>query len=53
MNQDEQLDLLKVFYFVLAGLQLLAVVFMPLGTLLGVFTIVVLQRPSLKALFAT
>ena len=26
--------------------------FMPLGTILGVFTIVVLQRPSVKALFA-
>lgn len=31
----------------------LCVVFMPLGTLLGVFTIIVLQRPSVKALFAT
>ena len=31
----------------------LACVFMPFGTVLGVFSIIVLSRPSVKALFAT
>jgi hypothetical protein len=37
-----------VFCLVIAGLNCL---FMPFGTVLGVFTIVVLIRPSVKALF--
>lgn len=36
------------FVFVMACLQCLSV---PLGTALGVFTIIVMQRPSVKALF--
>lgn len=38
------------FCLVIAGVLCL---FMPLGTVLGVFTIVVLQRPSVKALFTS
>ena len=38
-----------VFCQVMAGLCCL---FSPLGTLLGIFTLVVLQRPSVRALFA-
>lgn len=37
-----------IFILVMAGLNCLS---MPIGTLLGVFTIVVLTRPSVKALF--
>jgi hypothetical protein len=39
-----------MFCLVLAGIA--CVVCNPLGTVLGVFTIVVLMRPSVKALFA-
>lgn len=38
-----------MFCLVMAGI---SCAFMPLGTVLGVFTIVVLMRPSVKALFA-
>jgi hypothetical protein len=38
----------QTFVFVIACIQCLSV---PLGTALGVFTIIVLQRPSVKALF--
>lgn len=37
-----------LYCLVIAGIECL---FMPLGTILGVFTIVVLMRPSVKALF--
>ncbi len=39
----------RVFCIVVAGLECL---FMPLGTILGVFTIIVLMRPSVNKLFA-
>lgn len=38
-----------MFCLVVAAIECL---FVPVGTILGVFTIVVLQRPSVKALFA-
>jgi uncharacterized membrane protein YedE/YeeE len=37
-----------LFCLVMAGI---ACLFMPFGTVLGVFTIIVLQRPSVKAMF--
>ncbi len=39
----------RVFCLVIAAVEC---VFMPLGTILGVFTIVVLMRPSVVGLFA-
>ena len=39
----------RLFCLVMAGIEC---VFMPLGTVLGVFTIIVLMRESVKALFA-
>ena len=39
-----------MFCLVVAGVSCL---FMPVGTVLGVFTIIVLMRPSVKALFET
>jgi hypothetical protein len=38
----------RMFCIVVAGISCL---FMPIGTVLGVFTIIVLSRPSVKALF--
>lgn len=38
------------FCLVIAGIECL---FMPLGTILGVFTIIVLSRPSVKSQFST
>jgi hypothetical protein len=46
ISDDEQhLRLLSIFHYVLAGMM------MPFGTVLGVFTIIVLQRPSVRQLF--
>jgi hypothetical protein len=50
MNQDlEHLRLLSIFHYAVAAI---ACMFMPFGTVLGVFTIIVLMRPSVKELFA-
>ena len=38
----------RTFCMVVAGISCL---FMPIGTVLGVFTIIVLARPTVKALF--
>lgn len=55
-NDDlEHLRLLSIFHYIvggLAGLLLALFAFPPFGTVLGVFTIIVLQRPSVKQLFA-
>ena len=50
MNQDlEHLRLLSIFHYAVAAI---ACMFMPFGTVLGVFTIIVLMRPSVKERFA-
>ena len=49
MDDDtRQLDLLAIFHYVVAGIEC---IFMPFGTVLGVLTLLVLMRPSVKALF--
>ncbi len=53
VNQDsEHLKLLSTFHYVVGVLGgLFSCVFIPFGTILGVFTIIVLSRPTVKEVF--
>jgi hypothetical protein len=56
-KDDEHLRLLSVFHFVFAGLALLGIGFLclqiPFGTALGVFTLMVLMRDSVRESYET
>jgi hypothetical protein len=52
MNRDvEHLKMLSIFHYIVAAITAISCIVTPFGTALGIFTLIVLNRPSAKPLF--